>query len=90
VLDLAKRAPEGEVPPSALAMLEDRVLANSGRPQVYGTHFNITPEGLVKFAPIDSRDLASRRERAGLPPLDVYLCLVEESGLRVDRSTLPP
>ena len=91
VLDLAKRTPEGELPPSSLAMLEDRVLAKSGRPQVYGTHFNIASNGLAKFAPIaDPRDVAVRRERAGLPPLDVYLCLIEESGLRVDRSTLPP
>ena len=91
VLDLAKRVPEGEVPPSSFAMLEDRVLANSGKPQVYGTHFNISSDGVARFAPVAApRDLAARRDRAGLPPLDVYLCLVEESGLRVDRSTLPP
>jgi hypothetical protein len=91
VLELAKRVPEGEVPPSSFAMLEDRVLANSGKPQVYGTHFTISSDGVARFAPVVSpRDVASRRERAGLPPLDVYLCLMEESGLRVDRSTLPP
>ena len=91
VLDLAKRAPEGEVPPSSFAMLEDRVLNNLGKLQVYGTQFSITAEGVAKFAPIvDPRALAARRARAGLPPLDVYLCFLEESGLRVDRSTLPP
>jgi hypothetical protein len=91
VLDLAKRAPPGEVPPSALAMLEDRLLTNSGKPQVYGSQFTVTPEGRARFAPVaDPRGLCSRREQAGLPPLDVYICLIEESGLRVDRSTLPP
>ena len=91
VLDLAKRAPEGEVPPSSFAMLEDRVLTNAGKPQVYGTQFTITREGVAKFAPIvDPRSLGARRTRAGLPPLDVYLCFLEESGLRIDRSTLPP
>ena len=91
VLDLAKRAAPGEVPPSALAMLEDRILTKSGKAQFHGTQFAVTPEGYAKFAPIaDPRRLAARRERAGLPPLDVYVCLIEESGLRVDRSTLPP
>lgn len=91
VFDLAKRAPPGEVPPSSLAMLEDRILTNSGKPQVHGTQFVVTPDGYAKFAPIaDPRGLAARRDRAGLPPLDVYVCVIEESGLRVDRSTLPP
>jgi len=91
VLDLAKRAPQEEVPPSSLAMLEDRVLTNSGKAQVYGTQFRIAPDGLWRFAPVvEPAGLAARRERAGLPPLDVYLCLVEESGARIDRSTLPP
>ena len=91
VLDLAKRAPAGEVPPTALAMLEDRVLSKSGKPQVYGSHFNIGSDGMLRFAPVtDPKGLAARRERAGLPPLDVYVCLMEESGMRVDRSTLPP
>lgn len=91
VLDLAKHAPAAEVPPSSLAMLEDRVLKNSGKPQVHGTQFIVTPEGLARFAPVeDPRGLAARRERAGLPPLDLYICMIEESGLRVDRSTLPP
>ena len=91
VLDLAKRAPPGEVPPAPLAMLEDRVLTKAGKPQVYGSQFTVTPEGRARFAVIaDPGGLAARRERAGLPPFDVYICLIEESGLRVDRSTLPP
>lgn len=91
VFELARRAPPGEVPPSSLAMLEDRILTNSGRPQLHATQFAVSPEGYAKFAPVtDPRGLAARREQAGLPPLDVYVCLIEESGLRVDRSTLPP
>jgi hypothetical protein len=91
VLDLAKRAPQDDVPPSSLAMLQDRVLMHAGKPQVYGSQFSIAPDGRWRFVPvIDPAGLAARRERAGLPPLDVYLCLVEESGARIDRSTLPP
>jgi hypothetical protein len=91
VLELAKRAPPGEVPPSSFAMLEDRVLTNSGKPQVYGSQFTMGPDGRWRFAPVtDPAGMAVRREKAGLPPLDLYLCLFEESGARVDRSTLPP
>ena len=91
VLDLAKRAPSGEVPPTSLAMLEDRVLANSGKPQVHGTHFNMGPDGLFRLAPVtDLAGMAARREKAGIPPLDLYVCFLEEGGMRVDRSTLPP
>ena len=91
VLDLAQRAPPGEVPPSALAMLEDRVLANSGKPQVYGSHLTLAADGRFRFAPVtDPGGLAVRREKAGLMPLDLYVCLLEENGMRVDRSTLPP
>jgi hypothetical protein len=91
LLAMAKRAPPGEVPPTSLAMLEDRVLANSGKPQVYGTHFNMTPDGRLRFAPVaEPAGMAARREEAGIMPLDVYVCFLEEGGLRVDRSTLPP
>lgn len=91
VLAMAKRAAPGEVPPTSLAMLEDRVLANSGKPQVYGTHFTMAPDGLWRFAPVaDPAGMAARREKAGIMPLDLYVCFFEEGGLRVDRSTLPP
>ena len=91
VLELAKRAPPGEVPPASVAMLEDRLLTNSGKPQVYGTQFSMGPEGMWRFAPVaDPGGVAARREMAGLPPFDVYVCLIEEGGPRVDRRTLPP
>lgn len=91
VLEMAKRAPPGEVPPTSLAMLEDRVLTNSGKPQVYGTQFTMAPDGQWRFAPVeDPAGMAARREKAGLPPLELNVCLLEESGMRVDRSTLPP
>ena len=91
LLELAKRAPPGEVPPSSLAMLEDRILTNSGQPQLYGTQFKPGRDGRWIFAPVtDPRGLAARRENAGLPPMDLYVCFLEENGMRVDRSTLPP
>jgi hypothetical protein len=91
VFVMAKAAPPGEVPPTSLAMLEDRILANSGKPQVYGTQFNMAADGLWRLAPVaDATGMPARREKAGIMPLDLYVCFLEEGGLRVDRSSLPP
>ena len=90
VLALAAAAPPGQLPPHALAMLEDRVLVHRGAEQRFGTQFNIGPDGLFRFAATaDLAGLAARRERAGLPPLDQYACMMEEAGMRIDRASLP-
>lgn len=90
VLALAKAAAPGEVSPEALAMLEDRVLEQQGRPQRLGTQFTMASDGVFRFAPVeDAADLDARRAAAGLPPLLQYVCLLEQYGLRIDRSSLP-
>lgn len=90
VLTMARRAQPGQVSPQALAMLEDRLLVHAGKPQRYGTQFNIAPDGRLVFAPTDSlKDLETRRARAGLPPLAQYVCLMEAAGMRIDRTSLP-
>jgi len=91
VLSLAQALPATEVSPQALAMLEDRVRTHAGKPQRYGTQFTLEPDGQFRFAPTESLPgLEARRTRAGLPPLAQYVCLFEESGMRVDRRSLPP
>jgi hypothetical protein len=91
VLALAHQAPAGEVSPQALAMLEDRVLVHEGRPQRFGTQFTIQADGRMRFAETEeTAGLAARRTAAGLPPLSQYTCLMEESGMVIDRSSLPP
>lgn len=91
VLALATAAPPGEVSPEKLGMLEDRVLVHQGRPQRFGTQFTLGPDGLFRFAPAtDTAGLDARRAAAGMPPLAQYVCLLEESGMRVDRGSLPP
>ena len=70
---------------------EDRVLANSGKPQVHGTHFTMSSDGLFRLAPVaDPAGMAGRREKAGIMPLKLYDCFLEEGGQRIDRSSLPP
>jgi hypothetical protein len=90
VLRMARALPPGNLSPQTLAMLEDRVRTNGGEPQRYGTQFTIRNDGYLVFAPTESlAGLESRRAAAGLPPLAQYVCLMEESGLLIDRSTLP-
>jgi hypothetical protein len=91
VLNMARALPANEVSPQALAMLEDRVRTHAGQPQRYGTQFTLGQDGQFHFAPTESLPgLEARRTRAGLPPLSQYVCLFEESGMRVDRGSLPP
>jgi hypothetical protein len=91
VLSMAQALPATEVSPQALAMLEVRVRTHAGKPQRYGTQFTLGQDGQFRFAPTESLPgLEARRTQAGLPPLAQYVCLLEESGMRVDRSSLPP
>jgi hypothetical protein len=90
VLALARAAPEGEVSPEKLGMLEDRVLVHRGHPQRFGTQFALGADGLFRFAPVsDPSGLDSLRSAAGMLPLGQYVCLLEEAGMRVDRTSLP-
>lgn len=70
--------PAGEVNPSSLALLQDRVLVNAGRPQVYGTQLKSSADGkaLVFDSIADLADVDRRRARVGLPPMSVYMCLI--------------
>jgi hypothetical protein len=91
VLALAKAMAPGEVSLEKLGMLEDRVLVHQGKAQRWGTQFTLGSDGLFRFAPAsDPAGLDSRRAVAGMPPLKQYVCLMEDAGMRIDRSSLPP
>jgi hypothetical protein len=64
-----------ESPPAAVALLEDRMRARSGRKQLYGTQLSRMSTGDVTPLPIeDVAHLALRRDGAELPPLEQSLC----------------
>jgi hypothetical protein len=91
VLALARSEPAGQISPEALSLLEDRVHVRKGEPQQYGSQFTIGPDGRLRFAPVaDPATLDERRAKLGLMPMAQYVCLLEASGFRVDRATLPP
>lgn len=73
-LELMRRAvAEGEARPEDLAYLEDRVLVNSGKWQLYGTQFYKDRNGTYKERPIkDRKHLAKRRREAGMQPFSEY------------------
>jgi len=74
---LMRALPPAEVPPGDFAMLEDRVRVHDGQPQRYGTQLSLDGTGPMRFDPIeDLEHLDARRAEAGLPPLDVYSCML--------------
>jgi hypothetical protein len=68
-LDLMKREPTSEVALRDIAMLEDRVCINSGRPQIYGTQFNARGEAYVPREIEDPEHVDERRAAMGLDSL---------------------
>lgn len=65
---------EKEFDPSSLAYLEDRLLTEDGRKQIYGTQVERGSDG--KYTPLPIEDEArvdERRARVGLGPLAEYL-----------------
>lgn len=76
-LALMRALPAGEYSPTEFAMLEDRVRVGKGLPQRYGTQLSVAGAGPMRFDSIeDLSGLAARRAAAGLPPLDLYRCMI--------------
>ena len=91
VLAIADTLSAGLISPQAHAMLEDRVHVHQGKPQRFGTHFNLGPDGLFSLAPAaEVEDIDARRARVGIMPLREYVCFLEEAGMKVNRNSLPP
>lgn len=62
-----------------VALLTDRVRISKGQPQVYGTQTDISNREII-FKPIENREeVDDRRAEMGMPPLDFYKRLIEES-----------
>jgi hypothetical protein len=63
----------GIAAPQDLAYLADRIAANEGRPQEYGTQFEQTERCNLKMLPVDDIELVKRRRLAiGLQSLEAY------------------
>ena len=75
MLGLMRRAAAaGEADRGELAYLTDRVAANAGQPQTYGTQMGCGPDGKPQLAPLADPDRVDElRAEAGLPTVDEYL-----------------
>ncbi len=77
-LDLMADLPPGEIKPSDLALLTDRVLLAEGKKQLYGSQF-MTKDGKWLPRPIeDEAHVDDRRKKVGLPPLAEYAKILEQ------------
>ena len=63
----------GNALPQNLALLEDRVLTNQGKKQIYGSQVSIDSTGQKTFFPIiDEANVNKRRASVGLGPIEDY------------------
>ncbi len=68
--DLIERAvAEGRAPAWQFAYLDDRIRVSEGKPQRFGTQYDVTPEGPALY-PVDApKHLDQRRQQFGLRPI---------------------
>ncbi len=70
--DMREAVKEGKARTDELAMLEDRVAVNTGRPQIYGSQIGWT-DGKPFMRPIENEEKVNERRAAvGLEPLERY------------------
>ncbi len=76
---MREAAAAGEADLGDLAYLTDRVAANAGQPQTYGTQMGCGPDGKPQLAPLAEPDRVDQlRAEAGLPTLAEYLAELEK------------
>jgi hypothetical protein len=69
---MREAAAEGKARPDELALFEDRVAVNHGKPQIYGSQVD-WKDGKPSFKPIeDEEHVNERRKAVGLEPLENY------------------
>lgn len=63
----------GKARPQDLALLEDRILTNQGKEQIYGSQVRTNEQGKNEFFPIqDEINVNKRRASVGLQPIEEY------------------
>jgi len=75
---LEAEAREGEVKPTDVAMLSDRIDVNRNQPQRYGTQFSLKGGKLIADSIVNLTGLDSLRASVGLPPMKQYIKLMAQ------------
>jgi hypothetical protein len=69
----------GQVMGQDYALLIDSTRQSEGKPQLYGTNFQLKGDGKIEFDPIeDEANVDARRAEVGLPPLEEFRRLATE------------
>lgn len=81
-------ADKGYLSVKDLVTMEDRMLMNAGKPQIYGTQaYAYAQEGesiMIYIWPVENPDkLNERREQVGLSSMEVYLEAVRQQGVSI-------
>jgi len=63
---------------SDYSSFNDRLLINLGKPQVYGSNFDMKDGKLVMSPTVDVKNLDKRRKSIGLPTMDEYVKMLKE------------
>ena len=74
---VTRRVHGGDLDPQNYALLTDRVLLAQGKPQRYGTQFEIQEGALTVRALDDPSHVDQRRRELGLIPLKDYTCILK-------------
>lgn len=70
---LEKSVKAGESRPSNLALMQDRILMNQGKKQIYGSQVVYNKKGEQVFYPIeDEANVNIRRAKIGMQPIEEY------------------
>jgi len=78
VLRMLHALPPGEAQTSEVAMMEDRLNTRGGKAQRYGSQLKPVTGPVAEFYPIeDVSRLEERRASVGLPPMSVYICMMQ-------------
>ena len=70
---IRKSVENGDLEEGQLALMEDRILVNDGKPQIYGSQFRIEDGDLVLYELANPETVDKRRAKVGLEPLSEYL-----------------
>lgn len=68
----------GELQGQHLALITDRILKNTGKPQRYGTQVDIIKGKIVVYVLENPEEVDKRRLALGLPKMQAYLELLEK------------
>jgi hypothetical protein len=68
-----------QLSPADYATFTDRVLVNLGKPQVYGSNFDLKGGKMVMSPTKDIKNLDKRRKSIGLPPIAEYMKMLEDA-----------